>query len=177
MEIFLEDKSEFRGIVRVAGKDMKGEFPLSKALTRIKGVGVNLADSIAEIAYRELGIGKREKVGNLSDSQIEQLEEIIKHPSEHGIPLWALNRRKDTSGKDIHLIGSDLEFATKQTIEFEKDIKSYRGIRHMFGLPVRGQRTKTMGRRGMTLGVVKKKVMPTVTGKKEGERKGKRGKK
>ncbi len=170
----MDKKTEFRGIVRVAGKDMKGDLPLAKALTRIKGIGLNLADSIANIISRELGMDKREKIGNLDDDQIDKLEEIIKHPSNYGVPIWALNKRKDVSGKDSHLIGSDLDFSVRQDVEAEKNIKSYRGIRHMFGLPVRGQRTKTMGRKGMTLGVVKKKVMPTVTGKKE---EGKRGKK
>lgn len=163
----MDNKPEFRGIVRVAGKDMKGDLPLSKALTRIKGVGVNLADSVADIVSRELKIDKHEKVGNLTDSQIDQLEEVVKNPSKYGVPLWALNRRKDSSGKDHHLIGPDLDFAVRQDIEAEKTIRSYRGIRHMFGLPVRGQRTKTMGRKGMTLGVIKKKQAPTVTGKKE----------
>lgn len=167
-------KSEFRGIVRVAGKDMKGDLPIAKALNQIKGVGVNLADSIANIASVKLNIDKREKIGNLDDNQIDELEKIIQNPSNYGVPEWALNRRKDTSGTNRHLIGADLDFAVRQNIEGEKNIKSYRGVRHMFGLPVRGQRTKTMGRRGMTLGVIKKKVMPTVTGKKEERRKGKK---
>jgi len=170
----LDEKTEFRGIIRVAGKDMKGDLPLAKALTRIKGIGLNLADSIANIVSRELNIDKREKVGNLTDDQIDKLEQIIKNLSQYGVPIWALNKRKDVSGKDSHLIGSDLDFSIRQDIEAEKNIKSYRGIRHMFGLPVRGQRTKTMGRKGMTLGVVKKKIMPTVTGKKEERKKGKK---
>ena len=153
---------------------MKGDLPLAKALTRIKGIGLNLADSIANIVSRELNIDKREKVGNLTDDQIDKLEQIIKNLSQYGVPIWALNKRKDVSGKDSHLIGSDLDFSIRQDIEAEKNIKSYRGIRHMFGLPVRGQRTKTMGRKGMTLGVVKKKIMPTVTGKKEERKKGKK---
>jgi len=165
---FLEKKkSEFRGVVRVAGKDMKGDLPLAKALNQIKGIGINLADSIANVASAKLDIDKREKIGNLNDSQIEELERIIQNPSKYNVPEWALNRRKDASGANRHLIGSDLDFAIRQDIEGEKNIKSYRGVRHMFGLPVRGQRTKTMGRKGMTLGVIKKKVMPTVTGKKE----------
>ena len=153
---------------------MKGDLPLAKALTRIKGIGLNLADSIANIVSRELGMDKREKIGNLTDDQIDKLEQIIKNLSQYGVPVWALNKRKDSSGKDSHLIGSDLDFSIRQDIEAEKNIKSYRGIRHMFGLPVRGQRTKTMGRKGMTLGVVKKKIMPTITGKKEERKKGKK---
>ena len=167
-------KSEFRGIVRVAGKDMKGDLPIAKALNQLKGMGMNLADSIATIASVKLNIDKREHIGNLNDDQLDELEKILLNPADYGVPTWVLNRRKDSSGSNRHLIGADLDFATRQDIEAEKNIKSYRGVRHMFGLPVRGQRTKTMGRKGMILGVIKKKVMPTVTGKKEERRRGKK---
>jgi small subunit ribosomal protein S13 len=167
-------KTDFRGIVRVAGKDMKGDLPIAKALNQIKGMGVSLADSIATIAAVKLNIDKKEHIGNLTDDQLDELEKIVLNPVSYGVPVWMVNRRKDSSGTNRHLIGADLDFAIRQDIEAEKNIKSYRGVRHMFGLPVRGQRTKTMGRRGMTLGVVKKKVMPTVTGKKEEGRKGKK---
>ena len=167
-------KTDFRGIVRVAGKDMKGDLPIAKALNQIKGMGVSLADSIATIAAVKLNIDKREQIGNLTDDQLDELEKIVLNPTSYGVPVWMVNRRKDSSGTNRHLIGADLDFAIRQDIEAEKNIKTYRGVRHMFGLPVRGQRTKTMGRRGMTLGVVKKKVMPTVTGKKEERKKGKK---
>jgi len=170
----LDKKTDFRGIVRVAGKDMKGDLPIAKALNQIKGMGVSLADSIATIAAVKLNIDKREQIGNLTDDQLDELEKIVLNPTSYGVPVWMVNRRKDSSGTNRHLIGADLDFAIRQDIEAEKNIKTYRGVRHMFGLPVRGQRTKTMGRRGMTLGVVKKKVMPTVTGKKEERKKGKK---
>ena len=170
----MDKKTDFRGIVRVAGKDMKGDLPIAKALNQIKGMGVSLADSIATIAAVKLNIDKKEHIGNLTDDQLDELEKIVLNPVSYGVPVWMVNRRKDSSGSNRHLIGADLDFAIRQDIEAEKNIKSYRGVRHMFGLPVRGQRTKTMGRRGMTLGVVKKKVMPTVTGKKEEGKKGKK---
>ena len=170
----MDKKTDFRGIVRVAGKDMKGDLPIAKALNQIKGMGVSLADSIATIAAVKLNIDKREQIGNLTDDQLDELEKIVLNPTSYGVPVWMVNRRKDSSGTNRHLIGADLDFAIRQDIEAEKNIKTYRGVRHMFGLPVRGQRTKTMGRRGMTLGVVKKKVMPTVTGKKEERKKGKK---
>lgn len=170
----MDKKTDFRGIVRVAGKDVKGDLPIASALNQIKGMGVSLADSIATIVAVKLNIDKREHIGNLTDDQLDELEKIVLNPVSYGVPVWMVNRRKDSSGTNRHLIGADLDFAIRQDIEAEKNIKSYRGIRHMFGLPVRGQRTKTMGRRGMTLGVIKKKVMPTVTGKKEEGRKGKK---
>jgi small subunit ribosomal protein S13 len=68
-----------------------------------------------------------------------------------------LNRRFDPStGKNLHLIGADLELAVKEDIETMKRTKSWKGIRHALGLKVRGQRTRTTGRTGMTVGVSRK---------------------
>jgi small subunit ribosomal protein S13 len=58
------------------------------------------------------------------------------------------------------LITSDLGFAVSNDIEREKLVMSWRGYRHMFGLSVRGQCTRTTGRRGGAVGVKKVKVMP-----------------
>jgi small subunit ribosomal protein S13 len=44
-------------------------------------------------------------------------------------------------------------------IDQAKEIKSWRGYRHAYGLKVRGQRTKTTGRAGKALGVKKKAIM------------------
>ena len=89
------------------------------------------------------------------------MEETLKNPTKFGIPAWVMNRRRDlVTGEDVHLVGADLEFAQKQDIKRMIDIKSYKGVRHMFGLPVRGQRTRSSFRKGRTVGVVRKKVMP-----------------
>jgi len=163
------ENKEFRGIIRIADRDIKGEKVLPKALTEIKGINVNLAEAIVEVASKELNIDKKEKVGNLSDDQIKKLVEILENPTKFGIPLWMVNRKKDIeTGKDVHLISSDLEMKQKQDIKSKINIKSYQGVRHMFGLPVRGQRTKTMGRKGLTVGVMRKKQKPI---KKKGKKK------
>src|SRR5207245_8674424 len=77
-------------------------------------------------------------------------------------PSWFLNRRKDIdSGKDLHLITSDIEFNVRNDIEREKNMNSWRGFRHTYGLKVRGQRTRTTGRKGGAVGVRKGgKVLP-----------------
>ncbi|MBP1357848.1 MAG: 30S ribosomal protein S13, partial [Sulfolobus sp.] len=59
---------------------------------------------------------------------------------------------------DLHLISSDLLFYVRNDIEREKKIKSWRGVRHSLGLKVRGQRTRTTGRTGMTIGVKRSKA-------------------
>src|SRR3712207_8293925 len=74
--------------------------------------------------------------------------------SKAGIPQWYLNRRKNMDdGSNNHMITSDLDFAASNDIEREKLVMSWRGYRHMFGLRVRGQCTRTTGRRGGAVGV------------------------
>jgi len=45
----------------------------------------------------------------------------------------------------------------REDLERLKKVRAHRGIRHHCGLRVRGQRTKSTGRRGATVGVIKKK--------------------
>ena len=72
------------------------------------------------------------------------------------VPNWYLNRRKDMdTGTDVHLITSDLDFIKSNDIDREKSIMSWRGYRHMFGLRVRGQRTRNTRRRATAVGVKK----------------------
>jgi len=102
----------------------------------------------------------------LSSEQIKSIENVIKNPSTSNFPSWFLNRRKDVeTGEDKHLITSDIAFTVRNDIEREKTSGSWRGIRHMFGLKVRGQRTRCTGRKGGAVGVAKGgKVMPAREG-------------
>jgi small subunit ribosomal protein S13 len=71
-----------------------------------------------------------------------------------------LNRRIDfETGEKGHLTGSDLDLKKEFDIKRLKKIKSYKGLRHNVGLPVRGQRTKANFRRNRKKsGGIKKKV-------------------
>jgi len=154
----MAEETELRHIVRIAGKDLKGELPLALALTHVKGVGNALANAIAKQASRELKVDEQTKLGMLDEKQTEAIEKIILEPSKHGIPEWMLNRRKEPlKGADTHLTGHDLDFAVKGDLDKEKKMRSYRGVRHSQGLTVRGQRTKTSGRKGQTVGVKRRK--------------------
>ncbi len=146
---------EFRHIIRVAGADLDGTQMVAYALTNIKGVGIRLADVIVKKA----GVKPETRLGFLSDAQIKKIEEIIKKPTKHNVPSWLLDRQKDReTGSDVHLTGSDLVLQTKTDIDQMKKIRSWRGFRHAHGLKVRGQRTRTTGRTGKTMGVKKKRV-------------------
>jgi len=145
---------EFRHIVRIAETDLDGRLRVANALSNVKGVGVSLANVI----LRKAGIDPNRRLGFLSDAEVREIEKILHNPSQHGIPSWLFNRRKDLeTGKDLHLIGSDLVLRTKMDIELMKKIKSWKGYRHAYNLKVRGQRTRTTGRTGKVVGVRKKR--------------------
>ncbi len=71
------------------------------------------------------------------------------------------------TGKDKHLTGNELKLQKEFDIRFLKKIKCYRGMRHAYGLPVRGQRTRGNFRKGAAVGVMKKaaKVAAAAAGK------------
>ncbi len=147
---------ETRHLIRVGNTDIEGDNQLLYGLTQIKGVSVALANA----ACRQAGINTAVKAGDISEDQEEELDEIIKNPTQNGIPAWLVNRRKDPeTGEDKHLLGGDIDFTEDRDIKRMKKMKSYRGVRHMQGLTVRGQRTKGNFRsEGGGLGVEKEKV-------------------
>jgi len=146
---------EFQHIIRFAGADIKGTQPVTYALTSVKGIGIKVANAVIE----KSGIDPETRMGFISNADVEKIEDIITNPAAYGIPAWLLNRRKDLeTGKDIHVLGTDLIVQTKNDIEEMKKIKSWKGFRHSYGLKVRGQRTKTTGRKGKAIGVKKKQV-------------------
>ncbi|MHA1225742.1 MAG: 30S ribosomal protein S13 [Candidatus Hodarchaeales archaeon] len=145
---------EYNHQLRIAGADCRGDWLLSHALTKIRGVGFRLASLICEKADLDPDM----RCGYLTDDEIQLIEDILVNCSAFGIPAWMLNRQKDIdTGEDLHITSSDLVDVLRLDIEREKKTRSYRGIRHYLGLPVRGQRTKTSGRGGATIGVSKKK--------------------
>ena len=144
----------FKHIVRIADTDLDGNKPVMVALTGIKGIGLRMARAITNA----LNLDPRAKLGELDDDTIERLKKFVEEEIEEGIPPWMLNRRKDPyTGKDLHLISKDVDFAKMLDIERMIKMKCYRGVRHAKGYKVRGQRTRSTGRKGMTVGVVRKK--------------------
>jgi len=121
-------------------------------------VGFNFANAI----IGALGLNPNNNIGFLTESQVESIEKTLKDPSSVNFPSWLLNRRKDVeTGVTTHLITSDVAFTVRNDIEREKLSNSWRGFRHTYGLKVRGQRTRTTGRKGASVGVKKGgKVLP-----------------
>ncbi|MBS3146238.1 30S ribosomal protein S13 [Candidatus Woesearchaeota archaeon] len=149
----IED-ANYKHIVRVVNTDIKGEVKLASALRRIQGVGFTYSNAVIKTLNMEENI----KIGNVSDSDLKKIEDVIINPAKYNLPSWLFNRRKNfDSGSDIHLLTSDLKLQKDNDIKRMKKIRSYKGVRHSIGQPVRGQRTRSNFRKGSAIGVNKKK--------------------
>jgi len=147
---------EFRQILRVAGTNIDGTKKLIYGLGRIRGVGPSYAAAVV----RASELRPEMRMGELSEGEVQKLEDVMKDPAKYGLPARLYNRRKGLeTGRDVHLIGPDLALSQKTDIDFMTDIRTWKGIRHSLGLKVRGQRTRTTGRKGRAVGVAKKIVM------------------
>ena len=156
-------KDDFKYIVRIANADIDGEKTVVRGLTSIKGIGMHMSVLITD----NTGIDRYMKIGDLKEAQIDKIKEALDNVNKNA-PRWMLNHRKDyETGKDIHLIGSDIDMRLRDEINIMKKIRSYKGIRHERGLSVRGQRTRANSRTGLTLGVSKKAALAKSSSKKE----------
>uniref|UniRef100_A0A8C4QXQ3 Small ribosomal subunit protein uS13 n=1 Tax=Eptatretus burgeri TaxID=7764 RepID=A0A8C4QXQ3_EPTBU len=104
-------------------------------------------------------IDGRQKVAfAITAIKVERLITIMQNPRQYKIPDWFLNRQKDIKdGKYSQVLANALDNKLREDLERLKKIRAHRGLRHYWGLRVRGQHTKTTGRRGRTVGVSKKK--------------------
>jgi len=106
--------------MRILGITVPNEKRLEIGLTTIYGIGISSARKILDQVL--IDRGKRAK--DLSEEEENKIRVII----------------------EKILIEGNLKREVSANIKRLKDIKSYRGIRHMKRLPVRGQRTKTNSR-------------------------------
>lgn len=121
-------------MARIAGIELPAEKRIDIGLTAIFGIGRNNINGILEKAKVEAD----KRVKNLTDQEIIRLQKVVET-----IPVEGILRKK---------IGEDIQRL--------KTINSYRGIRHIKGLPTRGQRTRSNARtkrgRRKTIGALKK---------------------
>jgi len=148
----LED-NDFTHILRVLNTNVDGRHKVVYALTRIRGIGRRFANMVVKMA----GVPLNKRAGELSEKEIEDLKAVISNPSNFNIPDWFLNRQKDhKEGKYSQAVSNHLDTAFRDDIERMKKIRLHRGLRHYWNIRVRGQHTKTTGRRGKTVGMAKK---------------------
>jgi len=147
-----EDEN-FNFIVRIANSDIDGQKRTVVGIQSIKGVGKR----VSQIVVKKANIDPTAKIGSLPDDKVKELEKLVLTYVEY-VPSWVINRQLDhETGADMHLFGNDLELIQKDDINRMKMIRCYRGVRHETRHKVRGQRTRSNGRKGLTMGVSKKK--------------------
>ena len=150
------------------------------ALTKIKGVGRRYSNLVCKKA--DVDLNKRYacpalstratyfdlrsllttfviyRAGEITSEELERIVTIIQNPTQYKIPTWFLNRQRDiVDGKDSQVLANGMDSKLREDLERLKKIRAHRGLRHYWGLRVRGQHSKTTGRRGRTVGVSKKK--------------------
>ena len=167
-----EHKPDFKFIVRLAETDLNGERPVQLALSDIRGIGLR----IAVLAADRVGLPRKMPIGDLTDEQLEKLGAAL-HDIPDYCPPWMLNRQNDLdSGADVQVFGPELAMNVREDINIMKKIRCYKGIRHETGQKVRGQRTKSNGRTGLTVGVTKKALQAAAAAAKAEETGGKKEK-
>ncbi len=105
---------------RIAGKDLPKNKKVAFSLTAIYGIGINRAKKLVKQAKIDPSI----KAYDLTSTQVSKLQKLI----------------------EDYTVEGDLRRQVSDNINRLKRIKCYRGIRHISGLPVRGQRTRTNAR-------------------------------
>jgi small subunit ribosomal protein S13 len=106
---------------RIAGVNIPENKRIEVALTYIYGVGKSLSKEI----LNGLKIDINKKASDLTPQEINDLKDFI---------------------EKNHKIEGDLRRQIMINVKRLKDINAWKGIRHIKGLPVRGQRTKTNNR-------------------------------
>ena len=119
---------------RIAGVDVPNEKRIDIALTRIYGIGLFRSHEILNTARIDPSV----RANKLSEDEVSRIAGIIEAD---------------------YVVEGQLRRQLQQNIARLRDIRCYRGLRHIRGLPVRGQRTRTNAR-------TRKGPKKTVAGKK-----------
>jgi len=144
---------DIRYFVRVKNTDLDGTRSVQIALTKIPGIGRITAQAISRLAK----VDPLYKMGKLDDAGVDRLRQVVDAYGPQ-VPNWMLNRPADPyTGEGKHLLSTDVLIAKEDDVNRMRKIRCYRGIRHETGQKVRGQRTKSTGRTGTTVGVRRKK--------------------
>ncbi|MDD3136628.1 MAG: 30S ribosomal protein S13 [Methanoregula sp.] len=149
----MAQEDEIKYFVRIGTTDLDGTKSVRVALTGIKGVGRHTSTVLSRMA----NVDEYALLGRIDEESVKRLRTAVEQYTTK-IPSWMANRPKDVyTGESKHLLGSDLTLIQDEDVNMMRKIRCYRGIRHETGQKVRGQRTKSTGRTGMTVGVKKKK--------------------
>lgn len=124
-------------MARLMGVVLPDDKRVEYALTLLYGIGPTSSKNL----ITKLKIGKEKRVKDLTEEELKQLTVMI---------------------EKTYVVEGDLREELNENVKRLKEIGSYRGLRHLKGLPVRGQRTRANARtkRGKrkTVGALRKEV-------------------
>ena len=134
--------------------NVNGKVKVGFALRVIKGIGRRFATLACKIAQIDLD----RRAGTLTADEMNKISDIFAKPMDYGIPKWFLNRQRCIKdGTYSQVYANIVDTRLREDLERMKKLRNHRGLRHFWGLKVKGQHTKSSGRTGKTLGVTKKK--------------------
>ncbi|KRX07522.1 Ribosomal protein S13-like, H2TH [Pseudocohnilembus persalinus] len=152
MSFTVEKKEDFTYIHRLLNTNIDGKRTVPYALRVIRGIGRRFAFMICKVAR----IDPTKRAGLLTVEELNLVNEVIQDPIAYGIPKWFLNRQCDfRDGSYSQLATNNLDSKLREDLERLKKIRNHRGLRHFWGLKVRGQHTKTTGRHGVVVGILR----------------------
>ncbi|OQB06105.1 MAG: 30S ribosomal protein S13 [bacterium ADurb.Bin212] len=108
-------------MARIASVNIPNDKKINRALTYIYGIGFATSQKL----LKKIGISEDVRVKDMSEADIEKIRRAI--------------------SSELKVEG-DLRLEVSQNVKRLKEINCYRGLRHIKGLPARGQRTKTNAR-------------------------------
>lgn len=153
-KIQLKQESDFKFILRIFNTNVDGKQKIPYAIRTVRGVGRRYA----LLVVHKAGVNPNARAGELSDEQIDKIVDICSNPLKYDIPKWFLNRKMDPKeGGYSQQIANGIDTKLRDDLEKMKRMRLHKGLRHYFGLKVRGQHMCSTGRRGKTVGVAKKK--------------------
>jgi small subunit ribosomal protein S13 len=124
-------------MVRLLGVVIKDDYKIAYALTKIYGIGWPTAYKVVD----QSGVDMARKIGDISEEELKKITQLI-----------------DKNYK----VEGNLREEINENLKRLREIRSYRGMRHAFGLPSRGQRTRSNARtkRGKrkTVGALRKEA-------------------
>ncbi|MDP1706812.1 MAG: 30S ribosomal protein S13 [bacterium] len=107
--------------MRIVGVNIPDNKKIDIALTYVYGIGRTMAKGILKSA----NIDPNKRAKDLLPEETNKIQAILDKE---------------------HKVEGELRRIIRQNIQRLKEVKAYRGVRHLRKLPVRGQRTKTNSR-------------------------------
>jgi small subunit ribosomal protein S18e len=152
--IQFKTEKDFKFILRIFNSNIEGKQKIPYALRKIKGIGRRFA----KVVTIKAGLDPNRRAGELTEEEIEKIVDVVNKPLDYDLPKWILNRKKDVKdGSYTQQVANGWDTKIREDLERMKKMKLHKGLRHYFGLRVRGQHTCSTGRRGKTIGVSRTK--------------------